>query len=132
MESQKVDEYYKRQAINQMRKDELDDHHKKLVKIKIKQQFSKEKKVHESLKNNEIIEEVKKSRIFEKFEKNDGIVINVNILKEKEFMERSEKQNIQRFEKHENLKKIDKIKEIQCVKTMQKLEEKVRRFDEYK
>lgn len=92
----------------------------------------RENKIQVILKNNEMQESMKKSKIIEKIAKTEEKTIHVSMMKERALMEKSERNHIQRFEKAENVKRISRLREVMSQKTMQKLEEKSRKTEEFK
>ncbi len=92
----------------------------------------RERKIQDTLKNNELIESTKKSKVLEKIEKNENKILHVTMMKERELMEKNEKQFYVRFEKKENLKRISKYQEVQKTKIIHKLEEKSKKCEDFK
>jgi len=68
----------------------------------------------------------------EKIGKNDEKILRVNMWKERILMEKSEINNIKVFEKKENLKKITRKQEVEGEEIMQKIEEKSKRFEDFR
>jgi hypothetical protein len=92
----------------------------------------RERKIQDTLKNNELIESTKKSKVLDKIEKNENKILHVTMMKERELMEKNEKQFYVRLEKKENLKRISKYHEVQKTKILHKLEEKSKKFEDFK
>ena len=132
IEENKKKEYYIKQYQINRRKEEIDE----LTKIEQKEkQYYKEmkdKKMTETLKNNEEILNQRKSKILEKIHENEIKVQMVEKLKEQELMNKNEMNIIKSIDREENIKRLSRIQEYQRMKTRFKLEEKSKHFENFK
>ena len=92
----------------------------------------KDKKILDTLKNNEEILNQRKSKILEKIQENRKKFEMVSNLKEQEMMNKNEVNMIRNIDRQENIKRLSRIQEYQRMKTMIRLEEKSKYFENFK
>lgn len=132
MEKQKVESYYEKQKQIQQKKEELEEIHKEEIRQKIERQKNRENKIKQTLQMNELMENAKKNEIIEKIEFKEERKKNLQMMKERECMEKSEIIVRKKLEKEENIKRIARMQEYERAKTLERLQEKSMRLEEFK
>ncbi len=131
MERMKIVAYHEKQKIIQIKKEELELIQLEEKKNKLERQQLRDSKIKQTLQMNEDLENNKKSVILQKIELRDFRRKEASIIREREFMERSEMNTRKRLEKEENIRIISKIQEDERQKTFQRLNDKSQKLDEF-
>jgi hypothetical protein len=132
MGKMKVQNYNEKQKIIQMKKEELEEMQKLELMNKQERLRMRESKIKQTLQMNEELELNKKSVILQKMEYKDSKRKEGSMMREREFMERSEMNTRRRLEKEEIIRRIARMQEEERARTLMRLNEKSQRLDEFK
>jgi uncharacterized protein HemX len=132
LEAAKIEQYNERQRKIQQQKLELEEQQR--VELIKKEERNRYRDIHikETLKNNENLENQKKSYILEKINIRNEMVEKVQMMKERDNMEKSEYRTIKRIEKEDALKKLSNLQEYERTKIMERLNDKGMKIEEFK
>ena len=131
MEKMKIVAYHEKQKIIQIKKEELELIQREERKNKLERLQLRDSKIKQTLQMNEELENNKKSVILQKIEFRDFRRKEASLIREREFMERSENNTRKRLDKEENIRIIAKMQEDERHRTFQRLNDKSQRLDEF-
>jgi hypothetical protein len=131
MEKMKIVAYNEKQKFIQIKKEELELIQRDEIKNKLERQQMRESKIKQTLQMNEELENNKKSVILQKIEFKEFRRKETSVMRERDFMEKSEINTRKRLEKEENIRRIANMQEEERRRTFQRLNEKNQRLDEF-